>query len=400
MKSIDVCKNKVDLFNIDNEFITNKHEEFYFKTDNKKIFDALKMVIVWCIRTPHVYPFNRKVSKNKYAYKDGLLKYKKALFECVSEYFFHYTNEVDVEYEIFLNINPDARVIFDSIEMWVAKTKLKNEDAFDLMLLMDFNTYLTSSKEIKRIVECSLNALSALIRKRLLDNGHRSKVYDFKKNSTKCYKHFMKVCEQKWNRHRAILLLRLDWGYHARVPDMRAVFTSEEDFENRFKIVSRYRALMLKYLKARFKKDLVLFAWKIECAPIKGLHIHWLIGLNGSKHQDEINVPRSIAEDWTELLGEKDAYVWNLSSKTKDEKSTLRVIKYDDPDLWRIVGGYVDYLTKVDYMVRLKTPKKMHSFGSTKLAEESKRKTGPKRLKETQGLDLMSVRRPLSEMKR
>ena len=47
----------------------------------------------------------------------------------------------------------------------------------------------------------------------------------------------------------------------------------------------------------------------------------------------------------------------------KHEEAILRVIDYSDPLLWRIVGGgYVDYLTKVDYFVKLQTPGKNAQF--------------------------------------
>lgn len=398
MKYGEANKNESGLAYIQNEFIANKNECNCLKTDNNKIIDSLKTITVWCARTPHVYPFSR-ISK-KYKYKDGLLKYKQAIFECVSEVFFHYLNNAEMKYEEFLEVTPDFKVIFKAIEIWIVNKREKDEEIFDLMSQMDFHTYLISSSKDKEAVDYALNTISALIRKKLLNNGHREKVHNFKKNSKKSYKNFMKVCEQAWSKHRAILLLRLDWGYKVKVPDLRAVFDSEDDFENRFKVVSNYRAMMLKYLKNRFKDDLIFFAWKIECAPIKGLHIHWLLGINGSKHQDRINVPRGIADAWNEIVDDEDAYVWNLSAEQKEEDAILRVIKYDDPKLWEIVGGYVDYLTKIDYMVRMKTPKKMHSFGSTKFIKEKKKKTGPKRLRDMKDLDSILVRRPLSEMKR
>ena len=70
----------------------------------------------------------------------------------------------------------------------------------------------------------------------------------------------------------------------------------------RFRAVSEIREKMLKSLRKMFGDDLVFYAWKIECAPVKGLHIHWMIGLNGDKHQDRINVPRAIVAHWDEML--------------------------------------------------------------------------------------------------
>ena len=138
--------------------------------------------------------------------------------------------------------------------------------------------------------------------------------------------------------------------------------------------------------------------WKIECAPIKGLHIHWLIGLNGTKHQDRINVPKAIAQMWDAAVGNPDTYTWNLNAQQKNEDAILRVIDYSDPSLWPIVGGYAEYLTKVDYVVHLRTPERMHGFGSSKVPKVVKRKTGPKRSKPEQVVDPWAVRRPLREL--
>ncbi|MDH1765582.1 hypothetical protein N5D37_07800 [Comamonas aquatica] len=88
----------------------------------------------------------------------------------------------------------------------------------------------------------------------------------------------------------------------------------------------------------------------------------------------------------------------NQSTRQKHEEAILRVIHYSDPLLWRIMGGYADYLTKVDYLTRFRAPGKMRSFGCTKIKEITKSKKGPKRSKKMPKLDMLAVRRPLREL--
>lgn len=381
---------------LSNEYLSSKGEESMCVSENSMLSNAIKDILEWCVRTPHVYPFNRKKGSRKY--KNVFLKYQKALCECISEVFYNLISEADCVDFFYLKVSPDAKIVLEGIKLWLKKKEERDEYLFSLLYQLDYNAYQLQSEKDKERVKKALNGLSAYLRKKLMQAGHKEKVHSFKRNSTECYKHVLQVCQQAWEAHSSILLIRLDWGYRVKVPDMRAVFVSPQDYEMRFRRVSEYRAQMLEVLHKMYGNDLAFFVWKIECAPVKGLHIHWLIGLNGAKHQDRINVPRVIADKWDEVVGDPDAYTWNLSAEQKHEEAILRVIDYSDPLLWRIVGGYADYLTKVDYLVRLRTPKDMHSFGSTKLKSAIKPKKGPKRSKPMPKLDPWAVRRPLNEL--
>lgn len=381
---------------LNNEYLASKGEESVYDSDNSMLSNYIKDLLEWCVRTPHVFPFHRKEKNNKY--KSVLLKYQKALCECVSEVFSNLISGTDCVDFFYLEVNPDVKIILEGIKLWLRKKEENDEYLFSLLSQLDYNAYQLQSEKDKARVKKALNGLSAYLRKKLMQAGHKEKVHGFKRNSTECYKQVLQVCQQAWEAHSSILLIRLDWGYRVKVPDMRAVFASPQDYEVRFKKVSEYRAKMLKVLRKMYGDNLAFFVWKIECAPVKGLHIHWLIGVNGAKHQDRINVPRFIADKWDEIVGDSDAYTRNLSAEQKHEEAILRVIDYSDPLLWRIVGGYADYLTKVDYLVRLRTPKGMRSFGSTKLTQTIKPKKGPKRRKPMPELDRWAVRRPLNEL--
>ena len=359
---------------------------------------SCNVVYEWVVRTPHVYPFNKK----NFITKDirGFSKYRESLITCANEVIRLTFQDYDFSESVSLETSPIVKGVFYVIKKLAQAMEASDPKMFDYLAQADMNFYKVAQGPEKERFEAEMNLLSVKLHKHFMRAGLRARVDSFKRNSKERYEQMMRVSKQVMSRHRSMLVSRLDWGYKFKVPDMRGRFESEEDYIQRFKQVSEYRKKMLKVLRKMYGKYLIFYAWKIECATVRGLHMHWLIGLNGSKHQDRINVPRAIADRWDEVLGlgEEIAYTRIINAHQQNEKALLRVIDYDDPLLWRIVGGYADYLTKVDYLVRHRTPKGMRSFGCTKFDEKVAKKKGPKRSKEMTKLDIAEVRRPLSEL--
>lgn len=215
------------------------------------------------------------------------------------------------------------------------------------------------------------------MRKALLTSEMRLVVKNFRRNATERYKQMMRLAEQGWETRYKNLLIRLDWGFKKQYPVKRMRFKSQTEFETLLMEVDGYRKEMLRILQHMFGVNLTFYAWKIECGDIKGIHIHWLIAVNGSKHQDRINVPRQITTLFDKHIGNGRTYTFNVNALPHAYQSGLRVIDYRDPELMKIVGRYCDYLTKVDYTLKLRMPKRMRSFGCSKLRQESPTKPGP-----------------------
>lgn len=252
--------------------------------------------------------------------------------------------------------------------------------------------YLTDSA-VDSAVE-AFNKLAMTMRKALLTSEMRLAVKSFRRNATERYKQMMRVAEQGWQTHYKNLLIRLDWGFKKKYPATRMRFKSQSEFETQLIKVVGYRKEMLKVLQRTFGKNLTFFAWKIECGDIKGFHIHWLIALNGSEHQDRIKVPRQIATLWDKQIGNGSTYTFNVNALPHAYLSGLRVIDYRNPELWEIIGRYGDYFTKVDYTLKLRMPKGLHSFGCSKLRQQSPTKPGPIRKFKMVRKNVFDVRGP------
>ena len=75
--------------------------------------------------------------------------------------------------------------------------------------------------------------------------------------------------------------------------------------------------------------------------------------------------------------------------------SGLQVMHYSDPRLWKHLVRIADYLTKVDYTIKLRLPAGMRTFGCSKSMNYDRAKPGPKRKYTTHEMDFLAERRKL-----
>lgn len=248
-----------------------------------------------------------------------------------------------------------------------------------------FNYTFTINYEIDIAVE-AYAALAMQMRMALLNSEMKAVVKSFRRNSKERRDHLMSVANDAWKRHSSILLIRLDWGFGKTRFLQPYHCMGQAEFESCLAEVCGYRNQMLSILAKMFGSSLAFYAWKIECGDSKGIHMHWLLAVNGSKHQDRVNVGLRIQKEWDATIGNGQTYTFNVNGMRNAERSGLRVINYNDPELWDIVGRYVDYFLKVDYTLKLRMPKGMRSFGCSKLRTSLNRKPGPKRKHTMSGL--------------
>lgn len=376
---------------INNNGLFDDDENCIDEIYGKDFIKSLNTLNEWVKRVPHELPFPL-IESNKDL--RGRRIYINAMFDVISAVALNVSLDRLLKIQQWMDVSPAAKDIVEAATEWLISIEKKDSSFFNAISTNHFKIYSIMNASEKNKVREYVNDLSVVIRKRLVAKSSIDSNYKFQKNATKRYKQMMRVAQQAFYKHSSILLIRLDWGCKRQVPDMRGAFVSNEDYVERFQVVAGYRKKMLKILREMYGDDIAFFAWKIECAYVKGLHIHWFIGLNGAKHQDRINVAKAIADQWDQEIRNQYAYTWNVNALQKQDEAILKVIDYSDPKLWDIVGGYVDYLTKVDYLVRTRTPQGMRSFGCTKLeARQPKTKKGPKRSKSMPTLEMHKVRR-------
>jgi hypothetical protein len=224
-----------------------------------------------------------------------------------------------------------------------------------------------------------LNSFVLQLRKALRSQAIREQVKSFERNSKERYMQLKRVASQAWARHCKNLLLRVDWSFKKEHSFMPVRFQTPEAMEQTFERVNQVKEASLKRLKARFGKDLIFYAWKIECGYYKGLHIHWLIAVNGAKYKNGWYTAQEITDDWNTHICGHDSYALNVNGLDRKEKSGLGMIDYRDPHLADTLDRYAAYLTKTDLAMKLRAPGNMRTFGCSKLTKEPETKRGPKR---------------------
>ncbi len=250
--------------------------------------------------------------------------------------------------------------------------------------------YIDNSEIDAAVTE--FNDLALKMRNALLATGMRERVKSFRRNCTRNYRHLMTVMRAAHERHSKILLIRLDWTEKDVDFSGPIERLSQAEFDAGALRMAGIRDKMLRHLKQHFKSDLSFYAWKFEWGFQGGFHIHWVIGLNGSKYQDRIGVPLLIAEHWNEVLLKGQGHTQNVNGMPGKDQAGLTVWHYSDSKVGKAFGLFADYLTKIDYTLKLRLPKGMRSFGCSKLVRRTGCKTGPGRIHPMSAYDIDTVR--------
>lgn len=231
-----------------------------------------------------------------------------------------------------------------------------------------------------QVVE-GLNNFILQLKDALTKNELREDIKNYYRNSQNCYLQLMKVAAQAWEINCKNVLLRIDWEFRKKNPPMPPRLKTEEEIRIDYARVDAIRKQLLKRLQKSYGKVLSFYAWKIECGYDKGLHIHWLIAINGSKHKNAWYLAQEIVEEWNNNVCGEDNYVWNVCGlcNKKGESKYLRNLDYRDPELPSILHTYASYFTKLDVTMKLRAPNGYRSFGCSKLKKLNEKKPGPER---------------------
>lgn len=288
----------------------------------------------------------------------------------------------DEEYALILKQSPIMKLTYDA---FVAATTPNGEDVPRIgfvngVIYSQRSFSYACGKAADEVVD-GLNSFVLQLKEALNKYELREDVKNFYRNSNDRYLKLMKVATQAWDENCKNVLIRIDWGFYKKNPPMPPRLKNEDEINADFMLVDSKRKLMLKRLKKMYGDDISFYAWKIECGFDKGLHIHWLIALNGSKHKDAWFHAKEIVADWNANVCDETCYAWNVCDlyKNKTNDKYLRNLDYRDPELPNILNTYVSYLTKLDVTMKLRAPNGYRSFGCSKLKNLSEKKPGPER---------------------
>lgn len=287
----------------------------------------------------------------------------------------------DEEYASVINYSPLMKLTYTA---FAAATSPAGESVdgigfIEPLVYEESKLKMACGKRTDELVE-ALNGFLLQLKEALNKDELREEVKNFYRNAKERYLQLMKVALQAWEINCKNILIRIDWGFNSNGKAIPFHFKTEKEIIEDFKFVNLKKNLMLKKLKKMYGNDLSFYAWKMECGYKKGLHIHWLIALNGSKYQSSYFHAKAITDEWKKNVCGDESYVWNVMEFAKGQEKYLRNLDYRDKDLMKILDTYTSYLTKLDVTMKLSAPNGFRTFGCSKMKTKLNKKTGPKRM--------------------
>ena len=180
------------------------------------------------------------------------------------------------------------------------------------------------------------------------------------RGSRKNYAGLTKLIDALFESYSKLLVVRLDLGFRKSFP-----FGGQDDFHPTFEEVRGLWRQMLKFFRKRLKpRHLVGYAWKIEHAPDKGMHVHALLFFNGQEVSRDVQLAQMIGEYWAhQVTGGRGVY---FNCKKEEYKYRgIGMIAHHDLELRKGLAIATAYLTKLDDLVSLVLPKGAKAFGKS-----------------------------------
>lgn len=117
------------------------------------------------------------------------------------------------------------------------------------------------------------------------------------------------------------------------------------------------------WLRKRFKRDLLLYAWTLEHGRESGLHHHYLIILKPRGNEDHVNIVNEIDDKWSTItLGLGWAFNGN-EARHKQRYKALGLVSLRDPNVITGLQLIASYVTLAGVYVKLDVGADVDTFG-------------------------------------
>lgn len=145
-----------------------------------------------------------------------------------------------------------------------------------------------------------------------------------------------------------LLVLRIDFGYRYE-PSSQALGPRVSP-----STVQAHRAALIEYYQKQFAGVELGYISKTEFGLCKGPHLHTVFILDGSKVRSDISIAAMLGEHWRRVVTAGAGTYFNCNRiKTRYLSSGIGLVDYRSPKDWAGAEVMIDYITKVDYMVRV-----------------------------------------------
>lgn len=162
-------------------------------------------------------------------------------------------------------------------------------------------------------------------------------------------------------RHQQFVVLRFETLY--RSVDSMPVKLDEGPEIGHVKELVGHRTRLHRWLRKRFKRDLLLYAWALEHGRETGLHHHYLIVLKPRGNEDHVALVDEIGRKWTAFTrGLGSIYNGNENAHRQRYKA-LGLVRLDEPNVITGLQLIASYLTLAGVYVKLRVHADVDTFG-------------------------------------
>lgn len=222
------------------------------------------------------------------------------------------------------------------------------------------------------------------IRQDLKSEPFRKAIKSKKNAISKNKQNLLRYIDDLFKYRSRLLVIRIDLGYSKvkRLHKLRPCINIKIPLSPPKKLklfgesVREHRAILIKQLNKKFKKDLIGYIWKLEYGVMKGFHYHMIFFLDGSKYREDISISKSIGELWVNEITQEEGTYWNLNADKERFKKNDRVatgaINNNEQSKRENLKRMAIYLIKPDYFVKTALPNNARTFGKGEVPKKIK----------------------------
>lgn len=187
-------------------------------------------------------------------------------------------------------------------------------------------------------------------------NGFKKRVSNWDGKHAYWVKRVDSFEQELFDQYARATVIRLDFGYrddgfsadpNRALGDPTGVFL--EKFKVSFDTLKSDRERFFSYVKGKPElfRHFIAYAWKMECTPAAGYHLHLVLFFDGREVQKHEWLAREIGEWWNETITKGRGRYWNVNAEYDKNSLTYGIGKVDNFNipkrafLKRYVLGYL-----------------------------------------------------------
>jgi len=234
--------------------------------------------------------------------------------------------------------------------------------------LNDFSNPVKFSEE--------MTAFAERLKAELASQAFKKKVSNFRRSANKNFLNLMSYIHELFKRHARLMVLRIDLGYLNR-------FTNAEPLPETVTAddVRNHRKQLFRDMKEKlFPESWVGYAWKLEYGLDKSFHYHLLVLLDGSLVREDVTICNLIGRHWQHEITEGKGIYHNCNaSKDRYWHQGVGVINHYDQSYEQGLIHIAQYMTKIEYYIKMAIPALARSFGKGEIPEPAGSRVGRRR---------------------